>query len=519
MKKKALRVLACAMALVMLCAGALAEGSATAIFESARALAFNTDNVTLSAEAKFTFDGEWFKTLHGDYLQAGEDSFMRVMLDTPYADGSVYTGGYTVIGNGSHVFYNDTKQGNYYMETTTAPSSSVLRNTTLTQAVTALAGAAVQTLDSDLSAHITETEVTSGRSFDVSFDRVPALLNDAMTYVLVEYINTHYFNKNLTTYSDATFIYEDYSELLKHCYRTLYGEDMPESIYDDMYSANKKKAASAQEKYDKASNAVNEITNNALNERDSGMLYVRTDGTYQWYEDEEDYMRAEGIKTVIYTDFDAALRLYYEKTYGQTYTDEMAQAIMNSTNEELWNAYLAVTSAMEQSYIDEFKDDKEAVSVLVRADGTAEPRYHITNDSDTVTRRIMRMFNSLTLDSLKATVKMDEASNLTSAAGTAEFTIKDRKGKAHALKVEFNFVATDYGTTKVDEFDAEKLGFVTYEEFMKQTTNNGDKPVIDGENETETQEWNWNQYQELLKSLPRTITFAGQEYDTGITVE
>ena len=32
MKKKALRVLACAMALVMLCAGALAEGSATAIF-------------------------------------------------------------------------------------------------------------------------------------------------------------------------------------------------------------------------------------------------------------------------------------------------------------------------------------------------------------------------------------------------------------------------------------------------------------------------------------------------------
>ena len=207
MKKKALRVLACAMALVMLCAGALAEGSATAIFESARALAFNTDNVTLSAEAKFTFDGEWFKTLHGDYLQAGEDSFMRVMLDTPYADGSVYTGGYTVVGNGSHVFYNDTKQGNYYMETTTAPSSSVLRNTTLTQAVTALAGAAVQTLDSDLSAHITETEVTSGRSFDVSFDRVPALLNDAMTYVLVEYINTHYFNKNLTTYSDATFIY------------------------------------------------------------------------------------------------------------------------------------------------------------------------------------------------------------------------------------------------------------------------------------------------------------------------
>ena len=249
------------------------------------------------------------------------------------------------------------------------------------------------------------------------------------------------------------------------------------------------------------------------------MLYVRTDGTYQWYEDEEDYMRAEGIKTVIYKDFDAALRLYYEKTYGQTYTDEMAQAIMNSTNEELWNAYLAVTSAMEQSYIDEFKDDKEAVSVLVRADGTAEPRYHIINDSDTVTRRIMRMFNSLTLDSLKATVKMDEASNLTSAAGTAEFTIKDRKGKAHALKVEFNFVATDYGTTKVDEFDAEKLGFVTYEEFMKQTTNNGDKPVIDGENETETQEWNWNQYQELLKSLPKTITFAGQEYDTGITVE
>ena len=514
MKKKALRILTCAMALVMLCASALAEGSATAIFEGAKALAFDTDNVTLSAEAKFTFDGEWFKTLHGEYKQAGENSFMRVMLDTPYGDGTTYTGGYTVVGNGSSVYFNDTKQGNYSLETTTTPSTSVLRNTTLTQAVTALAGAAVQTLDADLSEHITETTADGSRKLELSFDHVPALLNDAMTYVAVGYIDAHYFNKNQQTYYDATFLYEDYGELLKHCYAQLYGTEMPESIYDDMYSANKHTAASAQEKYDAAANAVNDITNAALAERDSGLLYIHTDGTYKWYEDEEDYMRSLGIKTVTYVDFDAALRLYYQKTYGEPYTDEMAQAIMSSTNEDLWSAYLALTDAMEQSYIDEFKDDKNAVSILVQADGTAEPRYHLTYSSDTVTRRIMRMFNSLTLDSLKATVSMDESSRITSAAGTAEFTISDRKGKTHPLTVEFNCTAADYGTTQVDEFDAEALGFVTYEDFINAAASSA---ATDGE--TQNEGFDWNGYQELLKSLPEKITFAGQEYDTLISVE
>ncbi len=512
MKKRALRFLVCAMALIALCASALAEGSATAIFEGARALAFNTDNVTLSAEVKFTFDGEWFKTLYGEYRQAGEDSFMRVMLDTPYPDGSIYTGGYTVVGNGSRVFFNDTKQGNYYMETSTTPSSSVLRNTTLTQAVTALAGAAVQTLDSDLSAHISETNANGAHSFEVALDRVPALLNDAMTYVLVEYIDAHYFSKNLQTDGDVMFVYEDYGQLLNHCYRTIYGSDMPESIYDDMYSANAKTAANAQEKYDRAVNALNDITYAAMAKPEGGLAYFFTDGTYKWYEDEEDYMRSAGIKTVIYTDFDAALRLYYEKTYGQPYTDEMAQTVMYSTNEELWNAYLAVTSAMEQSYLDEFREDRDAVSILVHADGTAEPRYHLTSSSDTVTRRIMRMLDRLTLAGLKATVEMDKASNLTSAIGTAEFTISDRKGKTHALKVGFNCAATDFGTTKVDEFDAEALGFVTYDDFVTQAEAN---EQMNGDDK----QLNWDAYQELLGSLPDQITFAGQEYDTRITTE
>lgn len=515
MKKTTLRILACAMALVMLCAGALAEGSAVTIFESARALAFNTDNVTLSAGARFSFDGEWFKTLYGEYRQAGENSFMRVMLDTPYADGSVYTGGYTVVGNGSRVFSNDTKQGNYYMETSTTPSSSVLRDTTLTQAVTALAGTAVQTLDSELSAHISETAADGVRSFAISVDGVPALLNDAMTYVLVEYIDSHYFiSKNQQIDSDITFVYEDYSQLLNHCCRTIYGADMPESIYDDMYSADSRTAADAQEKYDRITSAVDEITSAAMAEPDGGLLYILSDGTYRWYEDEEDYMRSESIKNVIYADFDAALRVYYEKTYGQPYTDELAQAIMLSTNEELWSAYLAVSTAMEQSYLDEFKDDEMAVSILVHDDGTAEPKYHLTNNSETVTRRILRMLDKLTLDSLNAAVTLDKASNLTSAVGTADFTVSDRRGRTHTLRVEFDCTAADYGTTQVDEFDAEALGFVSYDEFMRQ----GDAGESDEEN-AEKQNMSWDAYQALLDSLPDQITFAGQEYDTRITTE
>ncbi|MBO7359231.1 MAG: hypothetical protein J6U72_05350, partial [Clostridia bacterium] len=106
--------------LVVLClclsAIAFADGAMGDLYDKAVHLAFDTTNVTLTAEAEFKLDGEWFKSMHASYKQDGFRSYLSYMLDSPTLDGGVYTGGYTVFGEGSVSYSNDTYLGNYYFE-------------------------------------------------------------------------------------------------------------------------------------------------------------------------------------------------------------------------------------------------------------------------------------------------------------------------------------------------------------------------------------------------------------------
>ena len=62
-------------------------------------LLFSTHNVTLTGEAHFSLDGEWFKTANGVYRQDGKNSYWDYRLTAPGVDGSVRENGYTIVAN------------------------------------------------------------------------------------------------------------------------------------------------------------------------------------------------------------------------------------------------------------------------------------------------------------------------------------------------------------------------------------------------------------------------------------
>ncbi|MBQ6647088.1 MAG: hypothetical protein IJM56_10460, partial [Clostridia bacterium] len=99
------------LALLLFCGAATAETPFGTLFDAATELAFDTHNVTLSAEATFRYDGELFKVMHASYQQDDVRSFLSYMLDTPDLAGKMTTSGYIVLGLGEKSYAGDYKFG------------------------------------------------------------------------------------------------------------------------------------------------------------------------------------------------------------------------------------------------------------------------------------------------------------------------------------------------------------------------------------------------------------------------
>ncbi len=157
MKKILCLVLALAL---LLCSAAFADEdnwveSSPILFEGAlEDLLFNTRNVTVTGEASFSLDGEWFKTARAVYRQAGENSYWDYRLTAPDADGGERANGYTVVANREYyyVMESDPYPATYRSGSDTA-RDTLLRETvqtrTMITVLRALANEAYTLLGSD----------------------------------------------------------------------------------------------------------------------------------------------------------------------------------------------------------------------------------------------------------------------------------------------------------------------------------------------------------------------------------
>lgn len=523
--KKFRRVSLIAVALIACVAialTALGEGALSTLFTSATDLAFKTKNVTLNANAKFTYDGAWFKTLDGTYVQDGGRSLMRVMLDTPKEDGSVYTGGYTVVGEGTRAYSVETYNKGYYTEASTLYSETLMTSNAMTNALVDFGALFLDMAEGSLSDKITVSDGENGKQYAIKLQSgdMPKALDSALSLLAQVVAQKRYGITPAAERAAETYClveFEDWNALFMGLYQTITGEPMPDDFFDKLWGEDEAASKKLFEVYSNICEVIDGITNEQYNTYHSGVSYIRADATVQRFDTQEEYIVAAGQQYAFYDDMDATFRAYYQETTGQELTEDMQTAIRFSGNDDLWNAYYDMTTAMDEKYVAFAKADGKAVSVRVHADGTHTLIYEAEREDysgATVKYQILYAMNALSLDSADCVFTLDQQGRLASGKGSVTFNVIDANGKAHPLAIEFDVQADGYGTSEVKAFDPADYNVTDFETFWAQKQAN---EAAQNENNAEGEPEGDLETSGELDNLPASILFNGVEYDTMLT--
>ena len=113
-------------------------------------------------------------------------------------------------------------------------------------------------------------------SLDVTADQVPALISAGLDLVLAQENTTNYVS------------YEDYDASYAAYYEKTKGEALPEGYFDTLYDENN---TEMWDEYDELTMAMDQEYNSVLQDQynGEGILYVKADGTYQYYPTYSEY--------------------------------------------------------------------------------------------------------------------------------------------------------------------------------------------------------------------------------------
>ncbi|MEG0741686.1 MAG: hypothetical protein RR521_05625 [Clostridia bacterium] len=518
--KIGLKLMALACCLVMVGTSALATSpeNMNTLMEQFKTLAFDTQNVTLGAEADFYWDGQLFKHFEGEHKQNGYDSLMKVSLSTPKKDGTTYVGSYTVYGQDNMAFAIDSITDEYYSVRGNARSDSVVRKTSLRMA----AFDVLSQLTGYLSDHLTIQPKGATYAFSMSKDETPKLANSVITYLALKRIQQQgYDNDNVA--AACTVQYEDWEALFALWYQQLTGEPMPKDFYYMAASANASEADRTL--YQRVSTELSGHFYELANQHETGILLAHADGTDQWYETFNDYLRAHETDYLAYENFEETFLAYYQQKTGETLTLEQLHAINYSGNAALQQAQTDMVKEMEQAYRASAAADPNAIGVYVYANGKTE----LFNDADsfhmideTVARCIMRTFASAQVEVAEMLVSTDAQGRISGVQGELAFQVKNRMGEEHQLRISFTCTAKDYGTTAFDRFDPDKSGILSAEEYYNRLSEAASvNDMDDGARDAAATDAGTTASPTVTPAaapttvpttVPKTIRFNGQEY-------
>lgn len=490
--------------LVVLClclsAIAFADGAMGDLYDKAVHLAFDTTNVTLTAEAEFKFDGEWFKSMHASYKQDGFRSYLSYMLDSPTLDGGVYTGGYTVFGEGNVSYSNDTYLGNYYFENATKLSDRVLVRTPKTDMLLGLG----KLLALDAEDYVTQD--VSEKAYSFKAGALDETINRSAYYLIMDYVRDNYYMDLFHEWDYSangekyTYVYyEDYQGLVGQKFQQIYGEEFPvDAAYDELDETTLGR-------YDVVLKMLDQMEAEIRKAYSGKVVYVKTDGTAQVFDSFEDYAVNTGLVEVDYVNYLSSLKSFYFDKYGEELTDETISIISFTASEELWTAYLELGEEMDEYYTQLARsEDPKAIYAVVREDGAIKTYQTRMGKTQTVTQEVMANISYASLASLDSKVILDDAGNLSVFEGTAEIGVEYTDGSKHSLEIAFTLGAKDYGSTGVPEtFVPEEYGLVSYEEYVASL-------------ESESGEEGQMDIEEFLANAPKIISFMGRTFDSEV---
>jgi len=490
------------MVLFMAAMPVLAENADTLVLEKLEKLMFDESNVTLTASAEFTVDGELFKVFRGEYRQDGVNSYMDVSLDTPVVYG-MSTGGFTVVANGDKVYSRDTYYGNYFIEGTCIEADTVLEKDAATSTAIYLLKSALKTLEEGGSTFFTEED----GKYILETEGAPALINALSAYFVRDYAEEQMYLGY--RYEECTLYNDSVDTLIKKEYETVMGEEMPENFIEEAYLSD-----IDDEKWILYNNLYNAVMDRAYEEAkkyNGGILYLSETGEMSWYKDYSDYARALGFALVDYEDYHAAFAKYYENKFGQPYTDEMDMILAYTYNFDLWEAHVEEMTRMEEMYQAQADSVDNAVYMVVKADGSTvisermPQKYEV--GTETATRKLLRSMRMIEIENVVLEVTVDDEGRIVKGEGKASAAFINEEGERRIVGVTFSAEAKDYGNTSVKAFDPADYNSCMAEDYTGEDY--GEMPEEDDSEEDDA---------DAIANLPDTVTYAGIVYETSIVL-
>ena len=531
--KKNHRILAAALALLLCLSVALAAfaegGSVSRMYSAAADLLFATDNVSLTANVSFSYDGVPFKTMTADYAQDGVNSKMTVHMDSRTTTGRGYEGGYTVIANDGVAYSIEEDTPYIYNTSYCAQTASILSTTALRRAVLSLGSAIAGATENAFADKIFAEDVQGVTRYHVALAEgdAPQLVNAAGT-LLFQVAAQRFFYMDYDQVTDepsmdvepmeeehygeyCDVVYDDYDASFATVYKKLYGEDMPEDFYDQLWGLD---GEMNQELYARYSKVVDELYETyyepASGQYATGVVLVYADGTTTYYATQDEYMVANDLQYPYFDDYDETFLHYYAEKTGETLTALELSAIYYSGNEDLLNVFYALSDEMYDYYDGLVMADGKASVIHVFTDGSYELVYDVRafwNENtygETYVYKVLSSVRALELGASDFTVTLDAEGRFASAKGSMTILVVDAAGEKHPLAVDFDLTAGAYGETKVDAFDPAAYGVCTWEDFFT------------SDNDFDYEAYYEATYESFLKSLPETVTFQGVTYTTDI---
>ncbi len=423
-------ILVSALLILPLAFSALAEGKLSTLYHAGAALLLETDNVTLTGHAVFTYDGQQFKTFDGKYIQHGVNSVMDVSLITPLPLGGTRTGGYKVIANGDTVYGGAVDEGASFGPQTKAASSSVLSNKNMTKLITSLAGTAVRLAEGGLNDHITVSAIGESTAYRLvlSAEQTPHLFNKALSLVATGMMEAYFPYHSYRSLLPVVTV-DDRQALLANIYEEMHGEPLVEIAIlpdDQERPTDYIRYEAAREAMFAYIDKVEQTTPH------SAVIIHAEDKSQTTYDSYNAYLLARGQRILQFEDYTPTLSAY-------------TQAHPDSAN----------PAADMRTHYQQLLSQSDCAGMLVESDGDYILCY---NDEEliclraikpSVTQRICTQTEEITLHAANITAVLDKENRVTAFSGQLSLKTVDYFGREHILTIDFDCAATDYGASTI----------------------------------------------------------------------
>ena len=271
--------------------------------EAVKALALKTDNVTMQGSMKATLDGKEFVSMTGELAIDGKNKSSHVISSE--FGGQKNESYDTTIGNTDTWFNADSK---YYREYTydndqTAEDRNNLLGVSaddeMSKRMVNFMEIAADTVMGDLKNNFVQLGKDGDKTqyqIEISKDQVPSLVNAGLSLFA--------YSVAADEGSDWGVYYENYSASELNAYEKLSGNKLSEEFRNGYLQRGDTDSATYNAWYDKNEKQINEIADflsekdwerqyyDQLENKQSGIVFVKTDGTSVYYKDYKSYAKA-----------------------------------------------------------------------------------------------------------------------------------------------------------------------------------------------------------------------------------